>query len=300
MIEKLEIGNMQMINIDQIDVLNPRDRNKVVFEEIITNIKSIGLKKPITVTPRNDENNVERFLLICGEGRMKAFRSLGETIIPALVVHVSDENAFIMSLTENIARRECKPLELLANIEQLSNQGYTRNIIAQKTGLSVDYVQGMLTLLKKGEERLLVAVESGRIPLNIAMSIVRAENDDKAVQIALQDAYETGQLRGRQLLQARKVIEQRQNKGRAITSSHTKKLQDVTSSSLVRVYQKEVGRQKQVVKKAEIVQQRLLFIIGALRELFSDDHFTTLLRAEGLDTLPQYLAEKIWPGGRLT
>ncbi|GAD24101.1 ParB N-terminal domain-containing protein, partial [Acidovorax sp. MR-S7] len=94
--------DLQMIPVDQIAVLNPRDRNGRVFEEIVGNIKSLGLKKPVTVTPRDDLEDGKRYLLICGEGRLKAFKSLGEKEIPALVVAVNDEDAFIMSLTENI------------------------------------------------------------------------------------------------------------------------------------------------------------------------------------------------------
>ena len=45
-------------------------------------------------------------------------------------------------------------------------------------------------------------------------------------------------------------------------------------------------------------QQRLLFVVSALQELFQDENFTNLLRAEGLDTLPKYLAERVWPDGR--
>ena len=210
---------------------------------------------------------------------------------------VSDEDAFIMSLAENIARRQCRPLELLAGIEQLRDQGYDKKAIAEKTGLTAEYVQGILILLKNGEERLLVAVERGRIPLNAALAIVGAGDDDKAVQAALQDAYETGKLRGKQLLQARRVIERRQNLGRSVARGTPRKREDVTTSSLVRTYQKEVGRQKLMVKKAEFAQQRLLFVVGALRELLADENFTTLLRAEGLDTLPKYLAERVWAGG---
>jgi len=290
-------GELQMIPIDRIEVLNPRERNNRVFDEIVVNIKAIGLKKPITVTPRLAEDGSPRYLLVCGEGRLKAFRSLGETTIPALVVKVSDEDAFIMSLAENIARRQCRPLELLAGIEQLRDQGYDKKAIAEKTGLTAEYVQGILILLKNGEERLLVAVERGRIPLNAALAIVGAGDDDKAVQAALQDAYETGKLRGKQLLQARKVIERRQNLGRSVARGTPRKREDVTTSSLVRTYQKEVSRQKLMVKKAEFAQQRLLFVVGALRELLADENFTTLLRAEGLDTLPKYLAERVWAGG---
>jgi len=294
----LEVGEMRMVPIDRIDVLNPRERNKAAFDEIVGNIKAIGLKKPITVTPRPGPDGSERFLLVCGEGRMKAFRSLGEQSIPALVVTVSDENAFIMSLSENVARRLHRPLELLAGIEQLRDQGYDKKTIAKKTGLSAEYVNGLLLLLKNGEERLLVAVQTGRIPLSAALHIVGAGDDQKAVQAALQDAYEAGNLRGKRLIQARRVIERRQSLGPTVARRAPRKLQDVTTSSLVRTYQREVDRQKLMVKKAAIAQQRLLFVVSALRQLLVDENFTTLLRAEGLDSLPKYLADHVWSGGR--
>lgn len=95
-----------------------------MFDEIIRNIKEIGLKKPITVTPRKRADGSPHYLLVCGEGRLKAFRELGEAEIPALVVDVNDEDAFIMSLVENIARRHYRPLELMLAIEHLQKKGY--------------------------------------------------------------------------------------------------------------------------------------------------------------------------------
>jgi ParB family chromosome partitioning protein len=291
-------SELRMIPLERIDVLNPRERNNRVFEQIVTNIQSLGLKKPIVVTPR-PSNDGERYLLICGEGRFKAFRSLGQQEIPAIVMSVDDESAFIMSLTENIARRKFSPLELLAGIEQLRDQGYDKKTITEKTGLSMDYVQGILYLLKNGEERLLMAVGSGRVPLNAAITIAGAGNDDKAIQTALQDAYESGKLRGSQLIQARRVIERRRARGRSMGGKmiSRKQNEDVTTSSLVRNYKREVERQKQLVRKAENTQRSLLFIAGALRQLLSDENFGNLLRAEGLDTLPQYLAERVWAKG---
>lgn len=291
-------SELQMIPMDRIDVLNSRERNGKIFETIVGNIKAIGLKKPVTVTPREDADGQLRYLLICGEGRLNAFRSLGQTTIPAMVVDVGDEDAFIMSLAENIARRQARTLELLSGIEQLKQRGYDRKTIAQKTGLSSEYINGILHLLDKGEERLLIAVESGRIPLYVAQTIAGAGSGDKDVQAALQEAYESGHLRGSQLLQARKVIERRRTLGRTIARTPPRKLFDVTSASLVRTYQQEVERQKLLVRKAELAQQRLLFVTGALRQLLTDENFTNLLRAEGLDTLPKYLADRIWPMGR--
>ncbi|HBO6010745.1 TPA: plasmid partitioning protein RepB C-terminal domain-containing protein [Pseudomonas aeruginosa] len=291
-----QTADLQMIPVDQIAVLNPRDRNGRVFEEIVGNIKNIGLKKPVTVTPRDGLEDGKRYLLICGEGRLKAFKSLGEKEIPALVIAVNDEDAFIMSLTENIARRKYSALELLISIEQLSEQGYDKRVIAQKTGLSLDYIRGILLLFEKGEERLLAAVESGRVPLSVAITIAGA-SDEEAVQAALQDAYENGQLRGGQLMQTRRVLQRRNTLGKTLKHRPGRKGAAVTTTSLVRNYQNEVERQKLTIKKAEFTQQRLLFVIEALRQLLADEHFSNLLRAEGLDTLPKQLAERVWGGG---
>jgi ParB family chromosome partitioning protein len=56
-------------------------------------------------------------------------------------------------------------------------------------------------------------------------------------------------------------------------------------------------RQKMIIQKAKICETRLLFAVTALKQLFQEEHFVTLLRAEGLDSLPQYLAEQIYEGG---
>ena len=66
-----------------------------------------------------------------------------------------------------------------------------------------------------------------------------------------------------------------------------------SSYSLVRTYQREVERQRKMVLKAEHAHQRLLLVVQGLKKLFADEHFVNLLRAEGLDTLPKYLADRI-------
>ena len=291
-------AQLKMIPIAAIEVLNPRERNQRIFDDIVGNIKQIGLKKPITVTSRPNADGEIRYLLVCGEGRMKAFKSLGETEIPAMVIDVDDDDAFIMSLAENIARRQCRTLELLAGVQRLRDQGYDKKTIAEKTGLSVEYIHGILQLLEHGEDRLLIAVESGKIPLNVALDIFGAGNDDKVIQVALQEAYESGHLRGKQLINARRLIAKRQTLGKSVRKRiKIKSTAEVTSASLIRSYQREVERQKLIVKKSDFTQQRLMFVIGALRSLLTSENFTTLLRAEKLDTLPTFLAERVWPTG---
>ena len=285
-----------LVPINRIEVLNSRDRNMKVFEEIVDNIRAIGLKKPITVAERPGDDGDPRYVLVCGEGRLNAFRILGETHIPALVVDVSDEDAFIMSLAENIARRGYRPLEILADIEVLRKRGYSPEIIIQKTGLSPKYVKDIVFLLDQGEERLIEGVQRGSIPLTTALEIARANQNategDANLGDLLQEAYENGQLKGRQIIEAKRLIEKRMEHGPA--SPNRDQIKPPTSSySLVRTYQREVERQRKMVLKAEHAHQRLLLVVQGLKKLFADEHFVNLLRAEALDSLPKYLADRI-------
>lgn len=289
---------LKLIPIDLIEVLNPRERNSKIFDEIVRSIKAVGLKKPITVTSRLGADGKDRYILVCGEGRMKALKILGEKVIPALIINVDDDDAFIMSLAENIARRNCRAVELLAGIQRLQEKGYDKAAIAEKTGLGTDYIQGILQLLNSKEDRLLTAVEAGKIPLYVALGINRAGNDDKAVQNALQEAYESGKLKGKQWINAKRLIEKRQTVGKKLSYRiKAKRPPDITSASLIKSYRDEVERQKILVKKSDFTQRKLMFVIGALRSLLAKDGFFKLLKAEGLDTLPTFLADRVWPTG---
>ena len=288
------------IPIGLIDIINPRERNQKTFKEMIASIKALGLKKPITVTPRHD-GNVERYSLVCGQGRLEAFMALGQSTIPAMVIEASDEDALIISLVENIARRQPRPMDILQGIRILKERGYDNQTISKKTALDISYINGILQLLDKGESRLIAAVESGRIPLTAAVEIARAHNESE-VQAILQAAYESGELRGHRLIAVRRLIEQRRTIGRSPSSRSTTTLKypRMSSASLVRAYNQEVDRQRNLIRKADLVQQRLAFVAAAMGSLLSDEHFINLLRAEGLDTLPKPLDERIRLTGALS
>ncbi|WOE42078.1 ParB/RepB/Spo0J family partition protein [Acinetobacter chinensis] len=285
--------SIYLIPISQIEILNPRDRNEKVFAEVVESIRTVGLKKPITVTKNLGRNHP--YQLICGEGRIKAFLQLGEIEIPARIIDVSKEEALIMSLVENIARRQHRAMEFLSCIERLSDLGYDKNEISKKTGLAPVYIQGIITLLKNGEERLLYAVEQKKIPLSIALKITTTANNNVEMREALQDAYESGELKGHQLLQAKKVLERRQLVGKNLCHTPHSKTNKISAHDVVKTYQKEVERQQNFIKRATHMQERLTFIIGALSHLRKDENFFNLLRAESLDNLPQYLDEQLSP-----
>jgi ParB family transcriptional regulator, chromosome partitioning protein len=286
---------VQMIPVNQINVLNPRSRNKTVFQSIVSNISNLGLKRPITVARRIEPTEGKPYDLVCGQGRLEAFIALGQSEIPAIVKDASREDCFLMGLVENVARRQIRPIELLREINNLKSRGYTTTEIAQKIDIHKSYVAGIIHLLKNGEERLLYAVEKGRVPLSVAMQIASA--DEEGIQRALCQAYEDKTLRGRKLLTVRRIIELRKANGKRSNHGVRRKNDGLQSAdALVRVYRQEVDRQKLMVKKSQLAEHRLLFIISALKKLVHDENFLTLLRAEGLDNLPAYLSEKIQVG----
>jgi ParB family transcriptional regulator, chromosome partitioning protein len=285
--------NIQMVPLAQITVLNPRARNKRQHREIVDNIDAVGLKRPITVSRRMSGGDV-RYDLICGEGRLEAFRMLGAADIPAIVIDAPENDCLVMSLVENIARRQHRPLDIMQEIGSLHSRGYSDGEIAEKIGCSVSWVGMINILLARGEERLVSAVETGLIPLSLAVDIAKAESDE--AQNILMDAYAAGKLKGKKLSAIRKILDQRIRRSKTVRESivnRDRAPRRVTASDLMRVYQREAEKQRLLVKKSDFAQAKLLFIVEALKDLLSDDGFRTLLRAEQLETMPQALAMRI-------
>lgn len=285
---------IEMIPISRITVLNPRARNKRQHREIVNNIETIGLKRPITVS-KHDGPGGTRYDLVCGEGRLEAFQMLGQTEIPAVVIEASESECLVMSLVENIARRVQRPIDVMNEIGALRKRGYTEAEISRKIGITSSWVSMIVTLLERGEERLLSAVETGLIPISLAMEISRAESEE--AQNLLLDAYETGKLRGKKLASVRRLLDLRmRGRSKSMTSGKFGRKgtnRKLTAGDLMQVYQREAEKQRLLVKKSDFTQTRLLFIVEAIKDLLADDGFLTLLRAEGLETMPRALAMRI-------
>ena len=284
---------IEMIAISAVSTVNPRSRNKRQHQEIVDNIDAIGLKRPITVSRRSGADG-ERYDLVCGEGRLEAFRLLGATEIPAVIIDASENDCLVMSLVENIARRKHRPIDLMLEIGNLSKRGYTDKQIADKTGISPSYVNMLTKLLEQGEERLVSAVESGLIPLSLALDIARSETAE--VQNMLMDAYQDGKIKGKKLAAIRRLLDLRERRRRRMPNSRfgsVRVSRRVTPVDLMRVYQQEAEKQRILVKKSDFAQRKLLFIVEALKDLLSEPSFIDVLQAEQLETMPRALAARI-------
>jgi ParB family chromosome partitioning protein len=140
-----ESRSVELIPIDHINIVNPRARNRKIFKEIVDNISEIGLKRPITVARRETPDG-PRYDLVCGQGRLEAFRNLGQRQIPALVVDGTGEDCLVMSLVENLARRQHRAIELLHDIEGLKKRGYSNDEIAEKATVPLQGADPMITI----------------------------------------------------------------------------------------------------------------------------------------------------------
>lgn len=281
---------VEMIPISRIAVVNPRIRNKKQFKEIIANIGQVGLKRPITVTRRMEAGG-PFYDLVCGQGRLEAFRALGQQEVPALVVNANKEDCLVASLVENCARRQHRAIDLLQDIGAMKQRGHGVPEIARMTGLSAEYVYAVVRLLEKGEERLLRPVESGQIPFSVALEIAEAE--DHEIQAALQSAYEKKLLRGRKLMIAKRIVEVRRQRGKGLKYSTKPKVHLLSSEALLQAFQEDVNRKRMLIRRAETAKARLVFITQALRKLLADAQFAGMLVEEGFVSLPEALATRL-------
>jgi ParB family transcriptional regulator, chromosome partitioning protein len=289
---QIDTTNIKMIPISGIDVLNPRERNQKKFKEMVENISKVGLKKPITVSlqPGTDP---PRYYLACGQGRMEAYIALEQKKIPAVVVEATQEECMIISLVENVARRTHRPMELLNAVQTLNKRGHSSQAISQKIGMPEKSVSGILTLMEKGEEGLIRAVIKDRIPITVAALIASVE--EKEGQEALQAAYESEGLRGRKLQQAKKIVEQRFRLGPKLIAPRddNQYKEQVTGKTLARFIQQEADRRRSLIRRSERVRNSILFITSATHKLRSDPNFINLLRAVGLEDMPELLDERV-------
>ena len=282
---------IRLIPVDRIRIVNPRVREKKKYARIVESIEKAGLKKPITVTiAKPGPDGGERFDLVCGQGRLEAFQRLGETEIPAFVRGLSATDALLASLIENIARRRVHAIDQVKTIQWMKDQGQDRAEIARTTGLSESYVRTILTMLRTGEERLLQAVLNGRLPVTIAAQI-SGLNDDESQRI-LMEAYEKKEMKQRTLTAFKRIVEQRKHFGKNL-DPHRRSHQTSTSAErVIYAYKQDTHRKKIMVRKAKLCEAKLLSLAAAFNLLVADEDFVNLLRAEGLQTMPKFLAER--------
>lgn len=100
------------------------------LEELAATMKEVGQAQAITVRPR--ENGFE---IISGERRYRAARLAGLTHLECVVKEVTDNEAQLLSLVENLQRQDLLPIE---------EAHYLKKILGENKALSLDKLAKML------------------------------------------------------------------------------------------------------------------------------------------------------------
>lgn len=119
------------------------------IEELATTINEHGLLQPIVVRP------VERgfYEIIAGERRFRAVKSLGWSVIPAIIRELDDETTAALALIENLQREQLTPIEEAEAYERLlAMKNITQEALALSLGKSQSTIANKLRLLKLPED----------------------------------------------------------------------------------------------------------------------------------------------------
>jgi ParB family chromosome partitioning protein len=119
--------------------------DKGALDGLAESIRDNGLIQPIVVRSRG-----KRFEVVAGNRRFEACKRLGHKSIPCEVLALTDQEAFEVSLVENIQRKTLNPIEEAEAFRRyVDDFGYGGvSELAKKVGKSQEHVSKRLQLLK--------------------------------------------------------------------------------------------------------------------------------------------------------
>jgi len=124
--------------------------------DLAKDIDEHGLQQPPVVKPLTDDDYKrkaeQKYKLVSGHRRHRAFQVLGRTEIPCIVnSKISDTDALILNLGENLHRRDLNILQEARAIERLYKSGLHMSDIATAITRSNTWVRTRIQLLELPE-----------------------------------------------------------------------------------------------------------------------------------------------------
>lgn len=198
-------GPVQLIAVDRIQPgrFQPRRAfSEAEIEELAESIRLHGVLQPLVVRPADG-----MFELVAGERRWRAARAAGLARVPAVVRDVSDEEAAVLALVENLQREGLHFLEEAQAYERLIKEfGFTQEEVARQVARSQASVANRLRLLRLDDDvkaiisremvserhaRALLKLPSGELQRLVVMEVVRkgltVRETEKLVERVLAD-----------------------------------------------------------------------------------------------------------------
>jgi ParB family chromosome partitioning protein len=266
------------VPIEQVKVINSRNRDSEQFEMNVESIDSVGLLKPIRVNDRYLESS-GFYELICGEGRLLAHQKLGKKEIMAEVVTCTRKEALLQSLIENIARTKPGSMDFARELKRLHDEGWDYKQISKIACKSEEYIRNYIRLVEQGEERLIHGVESGIFPIKFAIQVACTE--DSQIQGVLMDAFAEGLVTTNNFGQARRIIAARAKSSKKSTASR-----DYTVGQLQHDIAETTRVKTSFVREAKSKENRFMTLLSGVNTLFQDESMVELLKRLNLEKRP--------------
>lgn len=152
-----------LINVENIIPSPTQPRSCFDEVEIVSladSIRKHGLIQPITVRKAENSDFLhEKYYIVAGERRLRAFKMLGKTDIPAMIIDANSHRSAELALVENIMRKDLNMFEYARALEQmLEKYNMTQEALAERMSTSQSNVANKLRLLKfePDEERMII------------------------------------------------------------------------------------------------------------------------------------------------
>jgi ParB family chromosome partitioning protein len=144
------------------------------IQQLVSDIKAVGLMQPINVRPVGD-----RYEVIAGHRRTRAHKILGWPTIKAIITDAGDDEAFTMRTIENLSRHDVNPVDEATYIgTMMTEHNKTIEQIAELVHRSRDWVTQRLDVFNM-PDYLQDHIRTKRVSLGVALELNKIENDEQ-------------------------------------------------------------------------------------------------------------------------
>ena len=143
------------------------------LEALAESIRTHGVVQPVIVRRLGDN-----YQLVAGERRLRASQMVGRDEVPAIIRELSEDEAALISLTENVQRENLTVVEEARGYRAIVDRfGMTVAELAKAMGKSESAVATRLRILGLGD-KLLSEVDAGKIHEGHLMQLLRLDNPE--------------------------------------------------------------------------------------------------------------------------
>lgn len=184
----------RLVPVDQIrpNPYQPRiEMDEEALAELADSIRTHGVLEPIIVRPSGDG-----YELVVGERRWRAAQQAGKSEIPAVVRDMTDQEAAVVALVENLQREDLNPIEEAKAFKRLLELDMTQEEVAAQVGKSRPAVANSLRLLTLPPD-VQDLISTGQLSVGHAKVLLGVDSPEQR-EIVLQQVLEN-QLTVRQM-----------------------------------------------------------------------------------------------------